>query len=437
MTNAQNNQQTIERLKQPQIVQLQVAGQGGVSARGYGQSPAENIQFACLVQQLNMELRVCIWPGETQIVMFNAITSQVIRRFTQTSVGINPDPSCQYWVSLDTSNKCISTGVGEIRKETETLSYRFHGDSKDDEKIIHDAFHSIESMAVSFEGDTFDAKSFRFPVTIQLPLAVIPADKLTMMDVADVSDLDPLDEPNSDKPKVTIINNLPRACQQLYANVAGQNFQLNTRDFPDFADAINHSIETKGCWCYKKLAEKAKEDEFGGGKKETYLRITLGENYGNSPGVPFVMEIWPIKHHSPIHNHGDANAIIRVLSGAITVRLFSMLSTVDANNTPFKTATFTEGDVTWLSPGINQIHQLTNEQTDKACITIQCYQYSESNSQHYEYFDFVNDKGNTIEQFYPNSDMRFIEFKKVVKAEWETFQRQHPQNIEELDHAAS
>ncbi|NOH99795.1 hypothetical protein F0241_01495 [Vibrio kanaloae] len=438
MTNAQNNPQLPEQIRQTQFVQLKVAGQGGVSATGLGKNPAEFIQFSCPVNALGVELRVIIWADETQIVMFNPITWQVVQRFTQTNTGINPAPGCQYWVSLDTSNKSISTGVGEIRKETETLSYRFKADSGEDEKVIHDMFHSIETIAVSFDEEAFEASSFRFPVTIQLPLAIIPANKLTMEDVADVSDPDHLTGPNSEKIKVTIINNLPAACQQLYANVAGHSFQLDTQDFPDFTEAINYSIETKGCWCHDKLIEKAKADEFGGGEKETYLRITLGENYGNSPGIPFVMEVWPVGHQSPIHNHGDANAIIRVLSGAITVNLYSMLSTVKTNQTPFKTATFTQDDVTWLSPGINQIHQLTNEQTDQACITIQCYQYSDSNTLHYEYFDFINDQNDKIEQFYPNSDMNFIKFKNIVKAEWEASQRQPSQSTSraEFDHAS-
>ncbi|SHO54341.1 cysteine dioxygenase [Vibrio quintilis] len=425
MKNAQNNQQIPKRIRQTEVVKLQVAGQGGVSAAGQGKRPADFIQFACPVKATGVELRVIVWPDETQIVIFNTITWQVVQRFTQTNIGINPDPGCQYWVSLDTSNRSISTGIGEIRKETETLSYRFKADSGEDEKIIHDMFHSIETIEVFFDEEAFEASAFRFPVTIQLPLAIIPANKLTMMDIADVSDPDQLTGPNSEKTKVTIINNLPAACQQLYANVAGQSFQLNTQDFPDFAEAINHNIITEGCWCHDKLIEKAKADEFGGGEKETYLRITLGENYGNSPGIPFVMEIWPIGHQSPIHNHGDANAIIRVLSGAITVNLYSMLSSVKTNQTPFKTATFTQEDVTWISPGMNQIHQLTNEQKDQACITIQCYQYSDSNTLHYEYFDFINDQDDKIEQFYPNSDMSFIKFKNIVKTEWEAAQRQH------------
>lgn len=35
-------------------------------------------------------------------------------------------------------------------------------------------------------------------------------------------------------------------------------------------------------------------------------------------GIPFVLEIWPAGHNSPIHNHGNAYGIVRMLHGDIT-----------------------------------------------------------------------------------------------------------------------
>jgi hypothetical protein len=62
---------------------------------------------------------------------------------------------------------------------------------------------------------------------------------------------------------------------------------------------------------YKLL--KSKSGEFGHEDfLGTYLRITLGYNLGDSPGIPYVLEIWPAGHYSPIHDHGDANAVIKV-----------------------------------------------------------------------------------------------------------------------------
>jgi hypothetical protein len=69
-------------------------------------------------------------------------------------------------------------------------------------------------------------------------------------------------------------------------------FYLNSDDFPDFSDAIEYSIITEGKWCNTRLKEKSRE--FNKDKSnilETYLRITLGQNNGESPGIPYVMEI--------------------------------------------------------------------------------------------------------------------------------------------------
>jgi len=103
------------------------------------------------------------------------------------------------------------------------------------------------------------------------------------------------------------------------------------------------------------------------------LRITLGRNSGESPGIPYVMEIWPSNHYSPIHSHADSNAIIRVLHSSINVKLFPFLSEGE-NIDPFGEADFEKDDITWLSPELNQIHQLRNNTSD-VCITIQCYMY--------------------------------------------------------------
>jgi predicted metal-dependent enzyme (double-stranded beta helix superfamily) len=170
-------------------------------------------------------------------------------------------------------------------------------------------------------------------------------------------------------------------------------------------------------WCNKILKEKA--NEFGQPNPDmTYLRITMGVNQGDSPGVPFVMEIWPPGHYSPVHNHAGANAVIRVLHGEITVNLYPMLSKYHLQ--PFGVAKFGKDDVTWISPDLNQTHQLRNTNVaGPTCITIQCYMYGEGNTQHYSYFDYLNSQGQE-EQFDPNSDMDYLPFKELMKREWIT-----------------
>lgn len=205
----------------------------------------------------------------------------------------------------------------------------------------------------------------------------------------------------------------------MYANVSGKNIALNSPDFPEFTNAIEASIRNPDGWCHKKLIKKM--DEFShegqGTIEETYLRITLGENLGWSPGIPMVLEIWPPGHHSPIHNHGDTNAIIRVLHGEIMVSLYPMLSYYHQN--PFAQRIFKKDDLTWITPGLNQTHRLENPNLNgPTCITLQCYMYGKDNDIHYEYFDYLGDESPEFGQYFPDSDMGFDEFKELMRAEW-------------------
>jgi predicted metal-dependent enzyme (double-stranded beta helix superfamily) len=237
----------------------------------------------------------------------------------------------------------------------------------------------------------------RDPITGSVPLLVKPINDITMDAIAAGTCMP--------------VANLSLTSQKLYNCISGKSFTLTTPDFPDFVKAIEYSIATPGCWCYERLKEKAAE--FGKpNPKETYLRITLGENNGESPGVPYVMEIWPPGHYSPIHNHGGSSAVIRVLNGAIHVSLFAFLGA----EAPFTGADFKNGDVTWISPVLNQVHQLKNNGT-ATCITIQCYMYETSDTKHYDYFDYM-DTENTAQKFEPDSDMDFLSFKATMKAEW-------------------
>lgn len=126
----------------------------------------------------------------------------------------------------------------------------------------------------------------------------------------------------------------------------------------------------------------------------------------------------PAGHYSPIHNHGGANAVIRVLSGEIREKLFPMLSKF--HEKPFAEQIFRKDDVTWISPGLNQFHQLLNpNQGGPTCITIQCSMSGDPDTTHDEYFDSLS--GEEIKQFTPNSDLAFLEFKATMKQEWRKF----------------
>jgi predicted metal-dependent enzyme (double-stranded beta helix superfamily) len=305
--------------------------------------------------------------------------------------GIVRGREVPYWVSLDTQNKRLCVGVGEARIETCSLTYVFPN------KAWPESLVNIQTEGAHI------TRLLRDPITRSVPLLVKPTEELTMDQIA--------------AGNVLPVAALSPTQQQLYNTIAGPNFKLDTPDFPQFTAAIEHSIRTPGCWAYERLKKKA--TEFSKEKpdpKETYLRITLGENNGESPGIPYVMEIWPVGHYSPVHNHGGADAVIRVLNGSIQVSLYPFLSQ-DAV-APFATAKFSKGDVTWISPTLNQVHQLRNLEGNKdTCITIQCYMYEESDKAHYDYFDYVSADA-TIQQFEPDSDMDFVQFKKTMRREW-------------------
>ena len=305
---------------------------------------------------------------------------------TNNTKGLSTQQGAYYWISLDAQNQRIYAGVGEARKETAVYTFQLK-----DKKPFLESLTTVKPRAAQIRS------LLRDPITGSVALSVKPTDALTMDDIAAGTYLPAA--------------NLSLTSQKLYNCISGKQFTLATPDFPEFVKAIEHSIITPGCWCYERLKQKA--DEFGKpNPEETYLRITLGENNGESPGVPYVMEIWPPGHYSPVHNHGGSSAVIRVLSGAINVSLFPFLGATEA----FATSAFKKEDVTWISPALNQVHQLKNIGTD-TCITVQCYMYETSDTKHYDYFDYL-DTDNAVQKFEPDSDMGFLSFKALMKAEW-------------------
>ena len=315
------------------------------------------------------------------------------------TIGLIHSHGAYYWLSLDAQNQFIHMGIGEPRLETLVYHHAFNHKHKEFlESLIH---VSIKSESVKL------IRILQDPVTDKIPLIVKNTDELTMNDIASGKYL----------PKA----NLSTISQKLYDCIAGKKFILDDKDFPDFSKAIERSIVTSGLWCNKTL--KNKSTEFNNDKPnllETYLRITLGRNNGESPGVPYVMEIWPVGHYSPIHNHAGANAIIRVLHGTIHVKLYPFLCTEKDGIAPFGKADFKKDDITWISPTLNQTHQLVNLDTNKqkeTCITIQCYMYDENNKSHYDYFDYIDEAGHK-QQYEPDSDKDFVEFKELMREEW-------------------
>jgi len=315
-----------------------------------------------------------------------------------------------YWFSLDSQNQTLYAGIGEARMETSTYKYQFTFNSDDERKKNKFFLESLCKIRIGNEiKSSIPLRILRDPITLTIPLLVKNRNDLTMDDVATGSFL-----PNS---------NLSTICQKLYNCITGPNFKLDTEDFPDFTKAIEYSIATKGMWCNQRLIDKSREfNKDQQNLYETYLRITLGKNNGESPGVPYVMEIWPVGHYSPIHNHAGSNAIVRVLHGSINVKLFRFLCSDDDKDAVYAVANFNKDQITWITPTLNQTHQLKNLESNKdTCITIQCYMYDEDSKGHYDYFDYIDANGN-IQQYEPDSDMDFVDFKELMRKEWSAYQ---------------
>ncbi|GLB44970.1 hypothetical protein LshimejAT787_1900480 [Lyophyllum shimeji] len=315
-----------------------------------------------------------------------------------------------YWLSVDKKNGMLRYGK---TYRSASLTFLLAKVDVGDEATKPGPFIWIKSLKyIRIDSWTSNMKDIRpelhqvsigsLPIVNDLPPVVAESVDLTLEDLAIGT--------------TTSIANLSPECQRLYANVTGPAVQLDDKNFPDFSQALEYSIRTPGKLCYERLKQKAKE--FGREDPTmTYLRITLGSDGGNSPGVPFVVEIWPSKHRSPIHDHGDAYAVIKVLHGEICASYYSKL---DAQ-TMIKLEpdhTFKQGQVTWIGPDNYQVHQLHNE-SDRVCVTIQCYQYGNTDRAHDEYFMYLDSKTGRKEEFYPNSDWDFVTFKRQVKEEWE------------------
>ena len=312
--------------------------------------------------------------------------------------GISIQSGAYYWCSVDSQNGQIYLGVGEARLETVIYGYKYVFGTDDERKNNKLFLESLTHITVSAE--IAPIRMLRDPITRSIPLAIKPSHAISMNSLAEGIFMN--------KP------HLSSKAQVLYDCIAGERFVLNDDDFPDFSKAIEKSIANPKGWCYKTLLKKS--TEFSKDKpnlEETYIRITLGQNNGESPGIPYVMEIWPPQHYSPIHNHAGAEAVIRVLHGIIQVSLFPFLG----SDQPFQTIAFEKDDCTWISPTLNQTHQLHNVNHDTTCITIQCYMYGTEDVSHYDYFDYIDPNG-AVQQYEPDSDMDFLEFKKLMKEEW-------------------
>ena len=149
---------------------------------------------------------------------------------------------------------------------------------------------------------------------------------------------------------------------------------------------------------------------------ESYLRVTLGPKRCSSPGVPYVLEIWPANSESPIHNHGNAYGVIKVTHRETKVTIYNKTWNPEDEQQELTSFTAKQGGVTWISPNWFQTHKLTNESSNMYCAIIQCYKYGSEEELMWPYFDYLD--GKTVKEFLPDSDFDYTKLREDLLEEY-------------------
>ncbi|KAJ8048128.1 hypothetical protein HOLleu_00306 [Holothuria leucospilota] len=337
-------------------------------------------------------------------------------------VGYDPKQKVTYWFSYDSDNMTIKYGKGYCMEGTTLMKHTFEG-SEDPESLKRFYFDPATKKNVEFyDTDPWSGRvslAEFFGVSTESPDVLIDVEKeICFSPYPFKYDRPPIVRDSSltnmfdiDLGKYTYSASLPEASKVLYENVTGVNMSLDYGEQKyKLEDAIRHSMEHPTCALGKCL--KDKKGEFGP-DNEMYIRVTLGKNYGNSPGTPYVLELWPKDCGSPVHNHGNAFAAIRVLHGGLTIEYYNKHKT----DGPIGQFDVKKDDVTWIAPNWYQTHKLWNY-TNDFCATIQCYQYGERDDIHWPYFDYVNTGTSITDIFVPDSDFTFTEMYNIVMKEY-------------------
>lgn len=335
--------------------------------------------------------------------------------------ALEPERKVSYWFSFNRNGRCLKYGKGYIMEETNHLTHPFEPPK---EKLEDDEWWFIfrpdtpkQVVILTLLGPALYASKslvdmeklvgfYPYPLTKNWSPLVIDSSKSTLVNLAGN--------------QFTQSASLPEACRELYENVAAPDVSLDVPDTdPKLSDAIKYSINTKGKILYEKLKEKREKEGMG------YLRVTVGLDRGASPGVPYVLEIWPKDSESPIHNHGNAYAVIKVLYGEINIAVYN--KTWKDASTQEKLSSFVakKGDVTWLSPNWYQTHKLSNLSSE-FCATIQCYKYGSEDYLNWPYFDYLDGKEEGVHEFYPDSDFEYLKMRDDLLQEYR--ESNHQQN---------
>lgn len=341
-------------------------------------------------------------------------------------IGCDPEHLVTYWYSYDRDACILKYGKGYRMVETTLLQHDFLKGMSDkakerERKKLANFFNPSKPIYVMVfvcstqlnDGALIDVQpTFQFeaePLMSDYPPFVKDSADVTLFDI--------------DRNQYIFSKSLPIACQELYYNIKNLKLEFPENPIMKLSEAIRYSLETRGMMLYRILQKKIDDAEFGD-KSEVYIRVTLGPDMRTGPGIPYVLEIWPRGCKSPVHNHGAANAVIKVLFGQIQVKIFNKGTNPPKKSDLIKKFDAKEGDVTWMDQNWYQRHQLINR-TNDFCATIQCYRYAPDDKLHWPGFDFVTAGGEeekcVLDTFLPNSDATFLTMRNTVLKEYERY----------------
>ncbi|CAC5369313.1 unnamed protein product [Mytilus coruscus] len=302
---------------------LSVNGQGTLVLTKNTHTP-----FLLSVEDEKGHYRIFVKIEKDQVSFIKCFGDQdeVLSSVRKKGSGIE-DGKISYWFSYDRDDLVLKYGKGYRMEETTILVHDFLQRIKPQEgkKIRENLYPYFNAEDKKFvrKYEFLDFVKYGGGLGVKEELVEFERDPFITNSSPLVMDSSKVNLYYLDEGNYIFSASLPVACRELYENINGccLNYSQEVTGVL-LSDAIRYIIETKGCILNKRLEEKAS----GFGKRDikgTYLSITLGQRLGKSPGVPYVLEIWPKGHYSPVHNHGNATAIIKVLFGSIHFMIYN------------------------------------------------------------------------------------------------------------------
>ena len=334
-------------------------------------------------------------------------------------VGLEWDIMASYWISIDRDSFLIKYGKGYLMAET---TYRTFPLNDKESKFVKNLFNpakplylmvftspeaQVESNAMIDAEPAFQFKTR--PLAGNLPPLVKDSSTVTLFDL--------------DRGQYTFSDDLPTACQELYNILKGCELEYPENPAIKLSDAIRYSMTTEKMCLYKILSEKKENEEYF--KDHAFIRIALGPDMLTSPGNPFMLELWPSKSTTHIHNHGAACGVIKTLFGRMKISIYNKATDPSPpviEVKPLMTFDIKQGDFTWMDENWYQTHKVENI-TDDFCATLQSFRYRSDDNIQWPGHDYIQegDHSESLGVFYPEVDMTFREMRNKVLKEYHDY----------------